>query len=102
MNTLSFNTNNSRTIKLIQRVHDGCVLLVIEDQYGNHESIDDNEAFIPPGDFVMLINHYRECKRTGRPIVRGIDPRDGSQQLHDKISAVAAGLAGLSNQEQED
>ena len=69
MNTISFNINNGRTMKLIQRQHDGKTLIVIEDSKGNHESIDDAEAFIDPGDFVMLINYYRAQKRAGKPIL---------------------------------
>ena len=68
MNTISFEFNNQRKMKLIQRDHDGKTLLVIEDQNGNHESIDDAEAFIDPGEFVMLINYYRNQKREGLPI----------------------------------
>ncbi len=39
-----------------------------KEQDGTHESIDDAEAFISPGDFIMLINHYRTCKREHKPI----------------------------------
>lgn len=67
MNTISFNINNGRTMKLIQRQHDGKVLIHIEDQNGNIEAIPDNEAFISAGDAVMMINYFRNCK-TGREI----------------------------------
>lgn len=56
-------------MKLIQRQRNGQTLLVIENPDGTHESIDDEEAFISPGDFVMLINHYRACKHEHRPIL---------------------------------
>ena len=56
-------------MKLVQRQHDGQTLLVIEEPDGTHESIDDAEAFIDPGDFVMLINYYRACKREHKPIL---------------------------------
>jgi len=69
MNTLSFEVNNQRRMNLIQRKHDGRTLIVIEDKNGDHESIDDLEAFIDPGDFVMLINYYRMCKRERKPIL---------------------------------
>ena len=69
MNTISFEVNNQRKMKLVQRQHDGATLLVIEDQHGDHESITDEEAFISPGDFVMLINYYRACRREGKPIL---------------------------------
>ena len=65
MNTLSFEINNGRTLKLIQREHDGSTLIHIEDANGNIEPIPDNEAFISAGDMVMLINYFRNCK-TGR------------------------------------
>ena len=68
INTISFEVNNQRTMKLIQRQHDGQTLLVIENPDGTHESIGDEEAFISPGDFVMLIDYYRACKREHKPI----------------------------------
>ena len=33
MNTISFEVNNQRKMKLVQRQHDGATLLVIEDQH---------------------------------------------------------------------
>ena len=36
MNTISFDVNNDRTMKLIQREHDGATLIVIVDAAGNH------------------------------------------------------------------
>lgn len=68
MNTISFDVINGRTMKLIQRQHDGKTLLVIEDPNGTNESINDDEAFISPTDFVMLVNYYRACKREHKPI----------------------------------
>lgn len=62
MNTLSFNINNGRTLKLIQRSHDGAVLIHIEDAHGNIEPIPDNEAFVSAGEVVMLGNYFRNCK----------------------------------------
>ena len=59
MNTISFEVNNQRKMKLMQRQHDGATLLVIEDQHGDHESIPDEEAFISPGDFVMQAHLVR-------------------------------------------
>ncbi len=67
--TISFEINNQRKLKLIQRQHDGNTLIVIEEPDGTTEISDDEEAFISPGDFVMLINHYRNCKRENKPIV---------------------------------
>lgn len=69
MNTISFEINNQRRMELLQREHDGHTLLIIKDVEGNHESIPDEEAFIDPGDFVMLMNYYRLCKRENRPIL---------------------------------
>lgn len=68
MNTISFAVNNGRTMKLVQRQHDGKTLIEIDGPNGAHESINDNEAFISPEDFVMLINYYRSCKRENKPI----------------------------------
>lgn len=68
MNTISFNVNNQRTMQLVQRSHDGSTLLMIEDSKGASESIPDEEAFISPSEFVMLINYYRACKREHKPI----------------------------------
>lgn len=62
VNTISFNVNNQRTMKLIQRQHDGTTLIIVEDASGNRESINDNEALVSPGDFVMLINYFRYIK----------------------------------------
>ena len=62
MNTISFNVNNGGKLKLIQREHDGKTLIVREDENGNNESIPDRSAFISAGDFVMLINYFRNCK----------------------------------------
>lgn len=69
MNTISFEINNERIMKLVQRKHDGKTLIIVEDRRGDCESIDDFEAFIEPGDFVMLINYYRQQRRAGRPIL---------------------------------
>jgi len=49
-------------MKLIQRSHDGAVLIQIEDQDGNMETTPDKEAFITAGDAVMLVNYFRNCK----------------------------------------
>jgi len=62
MNTISFNINNGRTLELVQRRHDGDILIICKDLKGYHESIPDNEAFISNGDMVMLINYYRYIK----------------------------------------
>ena len=69
MNKISFDINNGRKMELIQRQHDGHTLIIIEDAKGDHKSINDSEAFIAPGDFVMLINYYRMQKRAGLPIL---------------------------------
>lgn len=69
INRISFDVNNQRTMTLVQRQHDGQTLIIIEGPDGTHESIDDDEAFISPGDFVMLINYYRTCKREHKPIL---------------------------------
>lgn len=62
MNSLSFEINNQRILKLAKRRHDGAAHIVIENQNGEHEPISDGEATIAPGDFVQLINYYRYIK----------------------------------------
>ena len=62
MNTLSFEVNNGRKMELVQRKHDGKILIHVEDKNGNIEVIPDREAFIEPGEMVMLINYFRNCK----------------------------------------
>jgi hypothetical protein len=63
MNKLSFNVNNGHTLSLTQRQHDGSTLIQVENEAGHTEYIADSEAFISPGDMVMLINYYRYIKR---------------------------------------
>lgn len=63
MNTISCNVNNGGKLSLIQREHDGKVLIINADSNEVHESLSDNEAFIDAGDMVMLINYYRYIKR---------------------------------------
>lgn len=58
MKTISFEVNNGGTLKVTQRMHNGCVLISNE-----AHDIPDNEALISPGDFVMLLNFYRYIKR---------------------------------------
>lgn len=69
VNTISFEVNNQRKMKLVQRQHDGKTLITIEGPDGMPEGgLPDEEAFIEPGDFVLLIDHYLNCKRSGKPI----------------------------------
>lgn len=63
MNVLSYEINNGRKLELVQREHDGAVLIVNKDSNSQHESIPDNEAFISASDMVMLIDYYRYIKR---------------------------------------
>lgn len=63
MNIISFNTNNGHTMKLVQRQHDGKTLIEVDPGNLEDEIMSDNEAFIAPADFVMLINYYRRIKR---------------------------------------
>ena len=62
MNVLSYDINNGGRLELIQREHDGSVLIINKDSKGEHESIPDNEAFISAGEMVMLVNYYRYIK----------------------------------------
>lgn len=68
MNTLSFDVNNQQVMKLTQRDHDGKVLICVSDKSGLPDPVPEKEAWITPGDFVMLINYFRSCKRAGKEI----------------------------------
>lgn len=54
MQRLTYNVNNGNKLELIQRGHDGTVLI-------SDNSIS-NVEFIPPNDMVMLVNLYRYVK----------------------------------------
>lgn len=64
MGFLSFEVNNQRELYLIQEKFDGVVRLKT---YDGDEV--ENVVDIDPGDFVMLLNHYHNCKKTDHPIV---------------------------------
>lgn len=68
MNKISFELNNGRKMELIQRKHDGQVMLVKLDSKGRPEGEEDSELLIDQGDFVMLMNYYCNQKREGLPI----------------------------------
>lgn len=68
MGFLSFEVNNQRRLELDQTKHDGEVKLYTYDPAGVAEATIE-ATIIPPGDFVMLINHYRNCMRCNHPIV---------------------------------
>lgn len=51
---LTYDVNNGETLELIQRGHDGTVLI-------SDDSMSKTE-FIPAGDMVMLVNLYRYIK----------------------------------------
>lgn len=52
---LTYNVNNGKTLALVQRRHDGAVMICGADIYSKTE-------FIPAGDMVMLVNFYRYIK----------------------------------------
>ena len=52
---LSYNVNNGGTLELIQRGHDGGVMISTENSASKTD-------YIPSGDMVMLINFYRYIK----------------------------------------
>ena len=59
INTISFDVNNGRKMKLIQRRHDGMCLISTEDTKGIPEStLKDEIAYISNGDMVMLLNYW--------------------------------------------
>lgn len=64
MGFMCFGVNNQRELYLMQERFDGAVTLKT---YDGDEV--ENAIEISPGDFVMLVNHYRNCKETGHPIV---------------------------------
>lgn len=51
---LTYEVNNDRQLELIQRGHDGTIL-IFDDSMSKTE-------FIPAGDMVMLVNFYRYIK----------------------------------------
>lgn len=53
---LTYSVNNGKTMELIQRGHDGTVL--ISDGFTDEET----ENYIKPGEMVMLINYFRYVK----------------------------------------
>jgi len=55
---ISFDINNQQTLKLTQETHDGCVMFRCYDSDSNVDA----EWSIEPGDVVMLLNYYRNCK----------------------------------------
>ncbi len=57
--SLSYNINNGGTLELVQRGHDGTVLIM--DSNRNTDP-DEKNNYIPAGDMVMLINFYRYIK----------------------------------------
>lgn len=46
IHAISFDVNNQRTMKLVQRQHNGTTLIMVEDASGNCESINDKENVI--------------------------------------------------------
>ena len=68
MDVFSFDVNNSRKLRLFQQEHDGPVFIQTLDAAGFPEPTDEEEE-ISPGDFVMLVNYFRYCKRSGRELL---------------------------------
>ena len=61
---ITFDVNNEGLMKLTQLEHDGTVKLTTV-RRGSH-----NEQYIiSPGDFVMLMNYYRQQKQSNKPIM---------------------------------
>lgn len=61
MNKISYAINNGGKMELVQREHDGTVLVISTDENGS-DLHPDSESFIHSGDMVMLINLYRYIK----------------------------------------
>ena len=58
--SLSYNINNGRMLELVQRGHDGTVLIM--DSNRNTDP-DEKSNYIPASDMIMLINFYRYIKK---------------------------------------
>lgn len=55
---ISFNANNNQKIEISQFEHDDSILVHTE----NSKGIQTNEYEISNGDFVMLLNYYKQVK----------------------------------------
>lgn len=61
-NIISFNINNNRQLRMIQRQHDGKILCTTDDHTPIGAQSSDNIDFISAGDMVMMLNYYRYIK----------------------------------------
>ena len=68
-NALTFEINNKRKMQLVQSEHDGDTRIVTFDSHGYGEDPHGEATVISPGDFVLLIDYFRQCKREGREIL---------------------------------
>ena len=68
-NAITFEVNNGRKLRLIQRKHDGDTEIVTFDAHGERENPDEEATVISPGEFVLLVDYFRQCKREGKEIL---------------------------------
>jgi len=68
-NAITFEVNNGRKLRLIQRKHDGDTEIVTFDAHGEQENSNGEATVISPGEFVLLVDYFRQCKREGKDIL---------------------------------
>ena len=68
-NVITFEVNNGRKLQFIQREHDGETEIVTFDACGERENFNGEATVISPGEFVLLVDYFRQCKREGREIL---------------------------------
>ena len=68
-NAITFEVNNGRKLQLIQREHDGETEIVTFDARGERETPGGEATAISPGEFVLLVDYFRQCKREGKEIL---------------------------------
>ena len=69
MHTISFEVNNKRKLTLVQDEHDGDTRIVTIGADGRPEDPDGWATVISPGEFVLLIDYFRNCKRESGDIL---------------------------------
>lgn len=62
MNTITFNVNNGKKLRMIQKKDDGNVIITTRENNPLYFTADDSFDFISAGDMVMMLNYYRYIK----------------------------------------
>ena len=68
-NAITFEVNNGRKLQLIQRKRDGDTEIVTFDAHGEQENPNGEATVISPGEFVLLVDYFRQRKREGKEIL---------------------------------